>query len=179
VSLPDHINFAIRRIEQGVDIENPFLNELKVLYAKEYNLASKALIMINERFDMNLPEDEIGFICLHIRAAITKETVIEPLAYTRKLGEVMELISSSLNKKLPKSSLEYTRTITHLNFMIKRTLSGKIVKNQLLDSVKNTLYNEYEIAKNVSKKIEELFSVKVPEDEIGYIAIHLKRLTEV
>jgi transcriptional antiterminator len=178
VSLPDHINFAYRRIQKGVKIENPFLYELRALYPAEYNLAEKALYMINQRFEVQLPEDEVGFICMHIKAAINQQEVSDALAYTRKIGEVMELISILLKKKLQKNSLEYVRTVTHLNFMIERVISKKTVKNFLLDSIKKDLYNQYDVAIKVAKKIENLFSVKVPEDEIGYIALHLNRISE-
>jgi transcriptional antiterminator len=178
VSLPDHINFAIRRNDKGVKIENPFLDELMALYPKEYKLGEKALNMINTRFNIELPEDEIGFICMHIKAAISDQEVSNTLAYTRKFGEVMELIAKLLSKEFEKNSLEYVRTITHLNFMAERILSGKTVKNYLLDSIKKDLYNQYDIAIKVAMKIENLFSIKVPEDEIGYIALHLNRLSE-
>lgn len=102
VSLPDHINFAINRIKQGIKIENPFLHELMALYPKEYSLAKKAIDMINKRLDVNLPETEIGFICMHINAALNNKEVSSALSYTKKIGEVMELISKLLKKILIK-----------------------------------------------------------------------------
>jgi transcriptional antiterminator len=179
VSLPDHVNFALRRIKEGIIIENPFLQELKALYPKEYKLADKALFMINNTFNSNLPEDEIGFICLHIKAATEQQNVGSSLEYTRKIGEVMDIISKLLKRNFDKNSLSYIRTITHLNFMIERIKSKKTIKNHLLDTIKKELYNDYDIAIKVAMKIENLFSIKVPEDEIGYIALHLKRLTEI
>jgi transcriptional antiterminator len=178
VSLPDHINFAIHRIEKGVKIENPFLNELVALYPKEYKLAEKALHMINSRVSVELPEDEIGFICMHINAAMRKEEVSSSLAYTKKIGEVMNLISKLLKKNFDKNSLEYVRTITHINLMLQRVLSNKAIKNYLLDNIKKELYNEYDLAMKIAFKIENLFSIKIPDDELGYIALHLRRLSE-
>ncbi|ERI89724.1 PRD domain protein [Clostridiales bacterium oral taxon 876 str. F0540] len=178
VSLPDHINFAIRRVKQGVKIENPFLHELMALYPAEYRLAQKALDMIIKRFNIDLPEDEIGFICMHIKAAVNQQEVTSALAYTKKIGEVMELISKLLKKNFDKNSLEYIRTVTHINFMIERIMKKKTIKNYLLDSIKKDLYNEYDVAIKVAMKIENLFSIKVPEDEIGYITLHLSRISE-
>ncbi|MBC8060029.1 MAG: PRD domain-containing protein [Clostridiaceae bacterium] len=178
VSLPDHINFAMVRIEKGVKIENPFLYELVALYPKEYRLAEKALHMINSNLATNLPKDEIGFICMHIKAAINQEAVSTALAYTKKVREIMDLIAKLLKSEFNKDSLAYMRTITHLNFMIERISNNKTVKNYLLDSIKKDLYNQYDIAIKVAMKIENLFSVKVSEDEIGYIALHISRLTE-
>lgn len=179
ISLMDHINFAFRRIEQDVKIENPFLNELSALYPKEYWLAEKALYMINNRFEIQLPMDEIGFICMHINAAIKQEGVTDTLAYTKKIGQIMELISKLLKKKLDKESLAYARTVTHINFVIERVMDKKTIKNELLDNIKKELYNEYDLAIKVAMRIENLFSIKIPEDEIGYIALHLNRLKEI
>jgi transcriptional antiterminator len=179
VSLPDHINFSIRRIENGVKIENPFLHELLAIYPEEYKLAEKALDMINTRLNIELPEDEIGFICMHINAAVRQQAVSTSLAYTKKIGEIMELISKLLRKEFDKGSMEYIRTVTHLNFMIERVKNKKPIKNNLLDNIKKDLYNEYAIAIKVAIKIENLLSIKIPEDEIGYIALHLNRLIEI
>ncbi len=179
ISLPDHINFAIRRIKEGIKIENPFLYELAVLYPKEYKLAEKALHMINERFELKLPKDEIGFICMHINAAIVQKEVSDTLAHTKKIGEIMQFIFKLLNKKFDPSSLSYIRTITHLNFMIERILNKKPIKNNLLDSIKKEYYNEYGIAIKVAMKIENLFSVSVPEDEVGYITLHINRINDI
>jgi transcriptional antiterminator len=176
ISLPDHLNFSLRRIEKGIKIENPFLNELNAMYPEEYKLAEKALDMVNERLLVELPEDEAGFICMHINAAVRQQEVSTSLAYTKKIGEIMALISTLLKKEFNKNSLEYIRTVTHLNFMIERIMNKKTIKNNLLDNIKKDLYNEYNIAIKVAIKIENLLSIKVPEDEIGYIALHLNRL---
>lgn len=178
VSLPDHISFALKRIQKGLNIENPFKNELSILYPTEYKLALRAVLFINKRFDTNLPEDEAGFICLHIRAALTQKNVSESLDYTKKIGIILDLIEKLTNKKLEKNSLAYVRAVTHINFMIERVEKNRTIKNDLLDIIKREMYKEYSIAVKVALKIEDLFSVKVNEDEIGYLALHLKRISE-
>lgn len=69
VGLTDHIHFAIKRIYDGINITNPFLSQTKALYEEEYNIAAKAVELIRERIGVDIPEDEIGFIALHIRAS--------------------------------------------------------------------------------------------------------------
>lgn len=179
VSLPDHINFAIRRMKENIKIQNPFLHELMALYPKEYRLSGLALNMINERLNANLPEDEIGFICMHIKAAIAKQDVSDAVSYTRKIGEIMEFIYKLLKIEIDRNSLSYLRTITHINFMIERLLNHKPVKNNLIDNIKKEYYNEFDIAIKIAMKIENLFSVRVPEDEIGFITIHIIRMTRI
>lgn len=179
VSLPDHISFAIKRLKEGIDIKNPFLSEFIVLYPKEYEAARKALDMINTRFKVHLPKDEIGFLCLHIKAASSNDNLGDSIEYAEKIGKVMNFIFLMLKKEIDKDSLQYARTLTHINFMIERAKEGKTVRNYLLDSIKKELYNEYNIAIKVAFKIENLFNISVPEDEIGYIALHLSRLKNI
>lgn len=178
ISLPDHISFALKRIQKGVNIENPFISELSALYPEEFKISLKAVDVINKRYNSDLPEDEAGFICLHIRAALTEKDVSESLAYTKKIGQVMELIQKLTRKKLEKNSLAYIRTMSHVNFMIERVEKSKPIKNDLLESIKTGLAAEYSIGIKIGMKIEDLFSIKIPEDEIGYIALHIKRLVE-
>lgn len=179
VSLPDHINFALTRFEKGLIMENPFLNELKILYPKEYSIAAKGVALINNRLNTNLTEDETGFICLHINAAVSQSEVTKSFEYTRKIGDIMELITSLIERKINKNSLEYARTLIHINFMIERIMSGKTIRNPLLETIRTEFYSEYSLAIKVSLKIEGIFSISVPEDEIGYLALHIKRLTDI
>lgn len=179
VSLPDHISFAIKRLKEGIDIKNPFLSEFIVLYPKEYEAARKALDIINTRLKVHLPKDEIGFLCLHIKAASSNDNLGDSIEYAEKIGKVMNFIFLMLKKEIDKDSLQYARTLTHINFMIERAKEGKTVRNYLLDSIKKELYNEYNIAIKVAFKIENLFNISVLEDEIGYIALHLSRLKNI
>lgn len=179
VSLPDHINFAIRRNNENIRIENPFINEIKTIYPEEFGIALKGLNMLNERLQLDLPEDEVGYICLHIKAAMSSNKISNHLDYTRKIGEIMNLISSLLERKLNRDSLEYARTLTHINFMIERVLKNKTIENYFIDTIKKEMYYEFTIAIKVALKIEGLFSVDVPENEIGYLALHLRRLSEI
>ncbi|EEQ7945870.1 PRD domain-containing protein, partial [Escherichia coli] len=64
--LADHISNAISRVVSGIQINNVFLEEIKALYKAEYAISRDALTIINEQFSVQLPDDEIGFIALHI-----------------------------------------------------------------------------------------------------------------
>ncbi|SHH15066.1 PRD domain-containing protein [Clostridium grantii] len=179
ISLPDHINFALKRYNSGVKIENPFLMELKILFPKEFDLASKALEMINSRFNVSFPEDEIGFISLHVRAAVKEEGLNNSSSYLKNISKIMELISKLLNKQLNKNSFEYIRTVSHINFMYERVKNNTPINNLLLESIKKELYEEFNIALKVAMMFNKLFQLQVPEDEVGYIALHLKRLKDI
>jgi beta-glucoside operon transcriptional antiterminator len=66
VSLTNHIHFAIQRHQKGNDIKNALLSEIKKSYADEFLVGMEALNIIERKLGIILPEDEAGFIALHV-----------------------------------------------------------------------------------------------------------------
>lgn len=179
VALPDHIQFAIQRLRNGMEIVNPFLFEIQTLYPKEFALAKRASQMIEERFSIEIPESETGFLTLHIHSAVNASPVASTVRFTNLIKELVELVEQQISVQLKKDSVEYARLITHLRFAIERIRQGKVIVNPLLDRIKQTCGNSYFLAESLANLITERLEVVVPEDEVGYIAMHLYRLTEV
>ena len=66
LTLTDHINYAIERYQNGMEIKNALLWEIKRFYNHEYLIGKEALSIIKNRLAIELPGDEAGFIALHI-----------------------------------------------------------------------------------------------------------------
>jgi len=178
VGLGDHISFAMKRMELGIDIVNPFLNEIQTLYPNEYSIAEKGTKLIKEKLKVSFPESEIGFITLHIHSARVNQEVSQSLKYTRIVKEVMEYIQDILGIKINQKSMEYARLVSHLRYALDRIDNDKVLKNVMLESVKITMSEEFEISKKVCEFISEKLSKEVCEDEVGYISMHIHRLKQ-
>lgn len=66
ISLVDHISFAIERQKWQMALPNLLLNETQLLYQKEYELGCRSLQIIRDCCGVTLPEDEAGYIALHL-----------------------------------------------------------------------------------------------------------------
>lgn len=176
VGLADHINFAIIRMKDGMDIVNPFLFEIQTMYPKEYKLGEKAIGLIERRLGHRLPDSEIGFIALHIHSARVNISVGKSLKNTILVKETVGLIQEEVGVSITENSLDYTRLMSHLKYSIHRIEKGQELKNVLLSAVKKQLKEEYDIAKRVCDFMGKKLDKSIPEDEVGYIAIHLNRL---
>lgn len=176
IGLTDHINFAIKRMQEGINIVNPFDMEIKTMYPTEYAIAEEALELIKKRLDISLPESEKGFIALHIYSARVNQSVGETLRYTQIVKEIVEYIQKEINITIDEKSLDYIRLISHLRYALFRIDHDKPIKNVLLSSIKRQLKDEYKLSKKVCDIIAQKLDKKVPEDEIGYIAVHLSRI---
>ncbi len=176
IGLIDHINFAIHRLKTEMEIENPFLFEIQTMYAKEYAIAQRAVDMVNERLSLQLPESEVGFIALHIHSASINQPVGQSLQEAMFVKEIVDYIQNEINVSISQNSLDYIRLISHLKYSLNRIKNGKALNNVLLATVKRKLKEEYKIARKICSYISEKLNKKVPEDEVGYIAIHINRL---
>ena len=69
ITLTDHCYFAIERQKKGLAIKNVLLWDIKRLYPKEFELGQEARAIIAKRLNVELAEDEAGFIALHLVTA--------------------------------------------------------------------------------------------------------------
>ncbi|HCR44599.1 MAG TPA: hypothetical protein DIV41_08465 [Ruminococcaceae bacterium] len=103
-ALFDHICFAINRVQFGVPIENPFINEISVFYSDEYGEAQKAVITVKEKLGINLGSGEAGFIALHFHSAKSNTPVSASLKDIRILNEIVKIIFKDDRQLLSKNS---------------------------------------------------------------------------
>lgn len=178
VALPDHIQFAIYRLKNGMEIINPFLFEIQSLYAKEYALAKRAAEMIKKAFGQDIPESEIGFLALHIHSAISYMPVSKTVQFTNMINELVNIIEQKTGITIERSTVDYVRLITHLRFAVDRIRQQKSIQNPLLDRVKTMIPEAYQLASELAAHISSRLEMTVPEDEIGYMAMHVFRLLQ-
>ncbi|OPJ56823.1 BglG family transcription antiterminator [Alkalithermobacter paradoxus] len=178
IGLIDHISFAIKRLQENIEIVNPFLLETKILYPKEYELAEKAVEMLRQKLDIKIPDAEIGFIALHIRGARSGYDKTTALKKTKLVNTVVKYVEETLNIHLKKEGFDYIRFITHLRGVIGRIENQKLLNNPMLDRIKEEFSSQYSISCNISNIIEKELNLKAPEDEIGYMALHIYKLKQ-
>ncbi|WP_099252640.1 BglG family transcription antiterminator [Thermoanaerobacterium thermosaccharolyticum] len=153
-----------------------FNQEISALYKDDYKIALKAINIISDRLNIKLPEDEAGFIALHLHAAFENSGVSVTMKNTRLVSELVRNIENMIDRKIETDSIDYLRLITHLKFAIDRIERGMPISNELLLQIKRKFKKAYKIATNVAKLIGNSLDKDVPEDEIGYLAIHIQRL---
>lgn len=176
IGLTDHIAFTLKRIKKGLEIINPFLMETRTLYRKEFQLAKKAVKILENRFETPIPEGEIGFIAFHIHGAINNSEVSKTVKNTSIIRNLVAKVEEELGENLEYDSLNYARLVNHLRFALERIENRENNDNPLLDNIKNNFEQSFKIAGQLAEIIESRFEYQVPEDEKGYLALHLNRL---
>lgn len=176
IGLTDHIAFTLKRIREGLEIINPFLMETRTLYKTEFQLARKAVKILENHFEISIPEGEIGFIAFHIHGAINNSEVSKTVKNTSIIKQLVAEVEKELGQALEYDSLNYARLVNHLRFALERIESRENNSNPLLENIKKDFKESYQLAGKLAEIIESRFDYQVPEDEKGYLALHLHRL---
>ena len=175
IGLIDHLAIAMKRLKNKEQINNPFIVEIETLYSVEFEMAKKIVNKLQDKYEIDFPEGEIGFITLHIHSARNGKMLSNSIKYSYLSNKIIIYIEEKFNYKIDKRSLDYARFLSHVRFTIERVLTDTVLKNDLTEIIKKSYPISYEIAEGASKIIEETLDKKVCDDEVAYIAMHVER----
>lgn len=180
LALTDHIHFSVERCRKGIAIRNRLLFETKMIYREEFACAQEALVYLNERFAVELPEDEAAFIALHLVNADTGASMDETLQITRMVRGINGLIRNFYHVEIDPASLDYYRLMIHLKLFASRIVAGTASEpsqdRQLIEMVRSRYAQAYACAASIASFIGRTYAYAVSEDELMYLTIHLERV---
>lgn len=182
LTLTDHIDYAIERKKNGLPIKNALLWEIKRFYNHEFLIGKEALNIIQNKLGITLPEDEAGFIALHIvNAELDMSKVSQVSEMTKIIQNILSVIKYHYKMDLDEYSLNYERFITHLKFFVHRLYSGVELEEDkdagFLFMLKERYKEEYLCALKIRDYIIKEFGRDLKEDEMIYLTIHIRRIT--
>ena len=176
LALPSHIQFTIFRLRSGMDIVNPFLQETKMTFPKEFEIAYKAAAKISAEFQVQIPEDEVGFLTYHVYSAQSNVPVGQLVKASNIVSELIDMIRKERNLTFEHGSMNHVRLMIHLRFSIERILQGALVDNPFVKHIKKEYKEEFKLAQKLGKVMQKTLGANVPEEEICFLAMHLRRL---
>lgn len=180
--LVDHISFAVTRCKEGIIIQNRLLSQVKKLYSKEFEVGKEAVKLINEKLNVNLPEEEAGNIAFHlVNAKSDKKSMENTLLTVRLIKDMVAIIQYHFSIIIDEESLSYSRFITHLEFFIQRLLEGKMIEKKddfILQQVRMKYVKEYKCALLIKDYIEGQMDKVIENEELLYLTIHITRVVE-
>lgn len=180
IALTDHLSFAIERIQQGIPIQNKLLNEIKMLYKKEFEIGLWAKDEIKKKLGIDIPEDEVAHIALHIHTAkLDAPSMSESIRQASILSDFVQQVELFIGEKIEESSINYQRLITHLRFALSRIQQGEQldpIDQDMLELIKVKYQKAYECSQKILNHLSEEYEITFPHSEVAYIAVHIQRL---
>ena len=174
--MADHIEYAIKRIKNQEQISNPLTEDIRVLFHMEFKVAQEIVPILKERMGIEIEEDEVGYIALHIHSAIDDQKVSQAMQVAQAVRECISQIEQEIGKPIDVMSLAYNRLMNHIRYMAARAMNGEALKINMNDYMGIKFPNAFQIAERVCKQVERNLKCKMNEVEIGYLAMHIERV---
>jgi transcriptional antiterminator len=174
--LADHIAFAIKRIKNNKQISNPLTQDIRALFSEEYEIACKGKEIIKEIEGIDINEDEIGYIALHIHSSLGSEKISQSIEMARIVRECITSIEHNTGKIIDIESLSYNRLMSHIKYMTARTMKGETINLDMNDYIKERFPKSFQIAKDICRQVGRELKKEIKEVEIGYLAMHIERV---
>jgi len=133
--------------------------------------------LLLEKMGIEIDEHEVGYIALHIHSAIDTENVSQSMIIAQGVRECISMVETETGRKINVLSISYNRLMNHIKYMIARALKGEKIKLNLNDYMENKFPQEFQMAITICDNIGHLLKLSFDESEIGYLAMHIQRVT--
>ena len=174
--MADHIAFAVKRMKRGETITNLLTQDIRVLFYKEFKVASLIRDVLSCEEGLEIPDDEIGYVALHVHSATDGEKVSNAMQIAAAVRECVTLIEQDAGRCIDVQTLSYNRLMNHIKYMAARAVRGEKLKVNMNQYIQQEFPRSYEIADTVCDHFGKQLGEKLPDTEIGYLAMHIERV---
>jgi mannitol operon transcriptional antiterminator len=180
VGLVVHLALAVQRIRNNekITIDKKYLDEIS--NKPEYTAAEHLVKNMEKALSISIPRDEIAYITMHMIGAKNRDTfydkqdgVMGGFELVKLARDMIKVAEQESNCYLEQNQKLLIGLVNHLETAISRIKMNMDIRNPLLDEIKAFYPHIMEISKKCAEVIEGRFDIKIPESEIGYIAMHL------
>lgn len=183
ISLPDHLHSAIERAKKGIVVKNVLLWDIKRFFPDEFKIGKRTIEKISERYGIELPEDEAGFIALHLVNAQTENNDQSNLyELTKTMQDIINIVKYYFKTTFDEESVYFYRFTTHLRFFVSRmqnhSTHAEETDDELLEMVKIKYRNAYQCVQKIKSFLVRNYRYDMSNDESLYLTIHIARLVQ-
>lgn len=172
-NLTIHLLIALTRIKDVNEVSFVSARTQEIIQTKEYRMAQEIGNLIQQKYHLEMAQNELYFIAVHLLGKKNNET-------SGNVDEsILHLISTILNSILLTFRIDFTKDfdlyamlLSHLPPMLHRIKYGLKTQNPLVAQIKIDYPLAYELSIHAGKLIQDFLAQEVSEDEIAYLTLH-------
>lgn len=178
-----HICIALIRIKSSFYVSSVEDDLYNCKDTREFAVAKRIASEIENVFGIELPEDEVAYISLHLagkratsdlsEGAANRESdsMVVPEDTWSLVEEMVELVWNVYHFDFRRDFELHVNLAKHLGPLSVRLSRHFAMDNPLLKDIKNRFPLSYSMAVDASSVLAKRYGVILPENEVGYIAL--------
>lgn len=182
-----HLAIAVERIQKGAIVEEDPGLVHKLGTWEEYALAGKIRSGIEEEFSIQMPDQELSYILLHLLGAKAAYGESEkdgsaPLFPEEDLlaliDQMIDYFDHEIANRLKCDEELIRGLMMHLQPAMFRMSEKMSIYNPVLPDIRREYPEIYEKSKHAAEAIREKTDFEVSDDEIGFLSMHFGAAVE-
>ncbi len=181
-NLITHIAIACKRIQEknSVEMREEHLKELK--NKKEFLVVQEMAKDLYKQIGILFSDHEKAYLTIHLQgtkranSAIEKQEVISILEdeIQKIVKEMLQRIDEKYDLDLEKDEELFIAMCLHLKPAINRYKYHMNIRNPMLEEIKSKYPLSFDAALIGAEVLSEKMKIKIDENEIGYLALHIE-----
>ncbi len=182
--LADHLQFAVERTRDGIEIENPLAGDVARVYQREHELGVQGLAIVQDYTGVLLPAGEAASVALHLvnselGTAAPAKNMDELLKTTKILEDIIGVVEGQVGFELDRTCYAYVRFVTHMRYLTRRLMAGAPVQTanlSLFHQAARDFPQTYKIAMAINQYLERSHNWSCTDEEMLYLMMHLNQM---
>lgn len=177
ITLSDHIGFVVSRIQQGIQVQNGLLAEVRAFYPQEFAVGQYALRLLEEEVGLPIPEDEAASIALHLVNAEYDTSLSQMVHITQVMQDILSIIQKDRTLNISDKSSHFDELTVHLKFLVLRVFSnedGERPEPEFVNVVRMIYPNEFQCANRVAAWLEQFSRRPISQETRAYLAVNIR-----
>ena len=181
-----HLSIAVQRILRGESIimNGDVLDNLRS--DSQFDIARNIGVDIEKEFDIKFPEDELGYITMHLKGSKLRtgalidhqDLIISNFELSRLSSAMIQKFKELSGYDLKEDEKLLIGLVSHLRPAVTRMKLTLDIRNPLLEKIMEMYPEIFKMSSETGKLIAKQFDVEVPNEEVGYIAMHFGAAVE-
>lgn len=176
-----NIGITFNRILNGFSIDHTPIRNYDNTGTTEYQAACYIVEEFQKVYHHEVSQQDILYISLLILGQTKRYLIDSSIKHVRDLlseeftNKIREILIYTFNYFMLKTNYEefFLNFALHVNFLIVRSSIGNSVANSYAQNIKINYPFIYDISVFIAHRIENTFSIKVDDYEIGFLALHI------
>lgn len=180
VGLVVHLALAVQRLRRQEQIRFPAETLAELRLSREWDWARWLAARISAVMDIPIPEDEIGYITMHLKGARLRNAASgwdwpdpDRLEAQRLARAMVAEAERLLDAPLSQDPGLVDGLVVHLVPSISRLRLGLEIRNPLLGQIKAEYPGLFQTSREVAGVLADYLRLPVPEAEVGFVTMHL------
>ncbi|WDV48096.1 BglG family transcription antiterminator [Clostridiaceae bacterium M8S5] len=173
-NLITHIALMIKRLQLDKNIILPDTDGDGIQFSKEYTITQELVALIEQKYNIIVPEDEIKYIAIHLLGTkiINGSKIVNEQLY-KVTAAMLNDIENIYNVDFEESkNLIISNLMLHLRPTVYRIKYGIKLQNPMFNNILKNYKTLFMNTKQVCKHLEDYMDCKINEHEVSYITLH-------